>query len=223
MQENGNNEINDFEAEGEGQKAAAEGPDKKASLKKEIFSWIRLVIIVFIVVMVVKQFVIVNAVVPTSSMENTIMPDDRLIGFRLAYLADGPKRFDIVIFHYPVDETRIYIKRVIGLPGETVEISDGKIYIDGSKDPIDEPYLKEEWFIENDGYTFEVPDNCYLMLGDNRNGSADSRYWADEALFAEVAQTEEEARKYQYVSKDKILGRAIFRYWPSFGSLMNVE
>ncbi len=217
------NEFNTEESVTDDNTQDIESAVSKTNAKKEIFSWIRLIVIVFVVVLVVKNFIIVNAIVPTSSMENTIMPDDRLIGFRLAYTSSDPKRFDIVIFKYPVDETQIYIKRVIGLPGETVEISEGKIYIDGSDEPLDEPYLKEEWTVENNGYVFEVPDDCYLVLGDNRNRSADSRYWADYALMDEVAQTEEEAISYQYVSEDKILGKAIFRYWPSIGSLTSVE
>ncbi|MCR5666326.1 MAG: signal peptidase I [Eubacterium sp.] len=205
-------------------KTLSEGPvaeenEEKADIKKEVISWIRLIAIVVVVVVVVKQFVIVNAIVPTGSMENTIMPDDRLIGFRLAYKIGDPQRYDIAIFKYPVDESQVYIKRIIGLPGEKVTIEDGKIYIDDSEEPLDEPYLKEEWTVENTGYTFEVPEDCYLMLGDNRNISADARYWADEALMCETAQTEEEAESYQYVSRDKILGKAIVRYWPSIEML----
>ncbi len=199
------------------------GEKEAVNVKKEIISWIRLIVIVVVAVVVVKQFVIVNAVVPTGSMENTIMPDDRLIGFRLAYLTEDPKRYDIVIFKYPVDEDQTYIKRIIGLPGEKVTIEDGKIYINDSKEPIEEPYLKETWTVENTGYTFEVPEDCYLMLGDNRNNSADARLWADEALMYEKAQTEEEAQQFQYVNKKKILGKAIFRYWPSLGALTSTQ
>lgn len=188
----------------------------KESTKKEIFSWIRFFIIVLGVSFLINKCVIVNAEVPTSSMENLIMPGDRLIGNRLAYLAEGPERFDVVIFKYPVNEDKNFIKRVIGLPGETVEINDGKIYIDGSNEPLEEPYLKEEWTVCNDGFVFEVPAGCYLMLGDNRNVSMDARYWVDEAISAGLASTEEEAEHYQYVSEDAVLGKAVFKYWSSF-------
>ena len=131
--------------------------------------------------------------VPTGSMENTIQPGDRLLGLRLTYLFSDPQRGDIAVFRYPVDEAlgkkTNYIKRIIGLPGETVEIRQGKIYIDGSDTPLEEDYLKEEWTVKNDGFTFEVPDDCYLMLGDNRNNSSDARYWAIKALQAGVATT----------------------------------
>ena len=94
------------------------------------------------------------------------------------------------------------MKRVIGLPGESVHIEDAKVYIDGVE--LEEPYLKEEWTIATGTYDFEVPEDCYLMLGDNRNNSKDARYWEN-----------------KYVNIDKILGKALFIYWPfsDFGSL----
>lgn len=154
-----------------------------------------------------RRYVIVNAEVPSSSMENLIEPGDRLVGFRMAYLKEEPKRFDVIIFRYPVDESQSFIKRVIGLPGETVEIREGRIYIDGASEPLEEDYLKEEWTVNNDGYVFQVPDDSYLVLGDNRNVSLDARYWADEAMEYGVAATESEAEKYSYVSRDAILGK----------------
>jgi signal peptidase I len=130
-----------------------------------------------------------------------------------------PQRFDVVIFEYPVDESQKFIKRVIGLPGETVEIKAGHIYIDGSDTPLDETYLKEDWVVENDGYVFEVPEGCYLMLGDNRNVSLDARFWAEEAVEEGLADTVEDAWDYSFVSEDKILGKALFKYWPHISSL----
>ena len=137
------------------------------------------------------------------------MTGDRMIGNRLAYIKDGPDRGDIVIFKFPDDvnnpdvkKPRLFVKRVIGLPGETVEITEGKVYIynrqDGTEDGLyEEPYLREEWVNNNDGYTFEIPDDSYLMMGDNRNLSNDARYWND-----------------SYVSEDEILAEAKFVYWP---------
>jgi len=193
--------------------------EKKRAARKEVFSWIRMFAIVIIVVFVLTQFIIINAKVPSGSMENTIMTHDRLIGFRFAYWFDEPQRGDIILFDYPVDEKKIYIKRVIGLPGETVEIRDGHVYIDGSDEPLQEDYLKEEWTWENDGYTFTVPEGCYFVLGDNRNDSVDGRLWAGEALKAGVALTPEEAEKYSYVRKDEIKGKAIFKYYSKFAIL----
>ncbi|MCI8993828.1 MAG: signal peptidase I [Eubacterium sp.] len=192
-------------------------------IRKEIFSWIRLIVIVVVAVVLLKQFVIVNAVVPSTSMEDTIQVGDRMIGFRLSYIKNPPKRYDIVIFNYPVDKSQKYIKRVIGLPGETVEIRDAHIYIDGSETPLVENYLKEDWIVGNDGYRFEVPEGCYLMLGDNRNISLDARYWSEEAINNGVASNEQEAAQYSYVPKDEMLGKAVFKYWPKFANLSSVE
>jgi signal peptidase I len=175
-----------------------------------------MIVIGIVVALVMTQVIIINAKIPSGSMENTIMTGDRLVGFRFAYWFDDPQRGDIVLFDYPVDESTLYIKRVIGLPGETVEIRNGKIYIDGSTEPLEEDYLKEDWVVRNDGFTFQVPEGSYLVLGDNRNNSADARYWADCALYAGVASTVEEAQAYQYVKKDAIKGKAIFTYYSSF-------
>ena len=195
--------------------------EKKGDMRKEVVSWVRMFVIVIAVVFVLTQFVIINVRVPSGSMENTIMTKDRLIGFRFSYWVDEPQRGDIILFSYPVDEKQTYIKRVIGLPGEIVEIRDGKIYIDGSSEPLEEDYLKETWTWENDGYTFKVPEGCYFVLGDNRNDSEDGRFWAQIALNAGKASTPEEAEPYSYVKKDEIKGKAIFKYYSKFAILTN--
>ena len=190
--------------------------EKKGDMRKEVVSWVRMFVIVIAVVFVLTQFVIINVRVPSGSMENTIMTKDRLIGFRFSYWFDEPQRGDIILFSYPVDEKQTYIKRVIGLPGETIEIRDGKIYIAGSSEPLEEDYLKETWTWENDGYTFKVPEGCYFVLGDNRNDSEDGRFWAQIALNEGKASTPVEAEPYSYVKKDEIKGKAIFKYYSKF-------
>lgn len=186
---------------------------------KEIFSWLLMVVVILAAVWVLTNYIIVNARIPSGSMENTIMTGDRLIGTRFSYWFTGPQRGDIALFHWPVDPKTIYIKRVIGLPGEKVTIRQGKIYINDSETPLKEDYLKEEWTEENDGMTFQVPENCYLMLGDNRNNSQDSRYWADVAIEEGKAKTEAEAQKYTYVRRDQFIGKAAFRYVGGFKNL----
>lgn len=191
---------------------------KQNELLKEIRSWLITLVVSIAIVFIVNNCVIVNAEIPSESMENTLEPGDRVIASRLSYLSSDPKRGDIVIFKYPVDDalgiTKLYIKRIIGLPGETVEIKNAEIYVDGSEIPLDETYIKEEWIRRNDGLTFHVPEGYYFMLGDNRNNSADSRCWAEEALKNGLASNWEEAEIYSYVAEDKILGKAWFRYWP---------
>ena len=168
---------------------------ESVNILKEILSLLGTMAIAAALVFLLKEFVIINAFIPSGSMENTIMPGDRVIGNRLAYLSEEPERGDIVIFLYPDDESQLFVKRIIGLPGESVVIEDAKVYIEGVL--LDEPYLKEEWQIGNDAYTFEIPEGSYLVLGDNRNNSKDARYWEN-----------------TYVEADKILGEAVFRYWP---------
>ena len=195
--------------------------EKKKEILLEVWSWIKVIIAAFVTALFLNSCIIVNANVPTGSMESTIQPDDRLIGFRLSYLFEQPQRGDIVIFKYPVDPEQIYIKRVIALPGETIEIREAEVFINGSETPLEEPYLKEHWIVENHGLTLEVPEGCYFVMGDNRNNSLDGRYWAGEAVMNGYASTVEEAveKGYCFVKEDAILGKAIFRYFPSFANL----
>ena len=172
-----------------------EGKEKASSPLREVLSWVVTLLAAFALAMVLKNYVIINATVPTGSMEHTIEPGDDLFGLRLAYQFSEPKRGDIVIFRFPDDETQKYVKRVIGLPGEKVTIEDAKIYINDSETPLDEPYLPEP--PEGDYGPYYVPEDSYFMLGDNRNWSKDSRFWTN-----------------TYVKKEKVLAKAIFRYYP---------
>ncbi len=193
--------------------------EKKPTLKEEIISYAVLIIKVVLLAMVLRTFFIANAVVPTGSMESTVMPGDRILGLKCSYWFSGPERYDIIMFEQPLENDVLYLKRVIGLPGETVEIRDGEVYIDGAEEPLKDSFLKEEWVIANDNMTFEVPENCYFVLGDNRNSSFDSRYWKREALNLGMAKTEEEAERYTYVTKDQIFAKAYIKYWKKPGIL----
>ena len=181
----------------EKEKIEREDDDEKIDWKKEAKSFLLTLLVTMAFVFVLKNFVIINANVPTGSMENTIMPDDNILGFRLAYLLEDPKRGDVIFFPFPDNENQKYVKRIIGLPGEKVTIIDGKIYINDSTEPLDEPYLKEEWVKGTGPYVFEIPEDSYLCLGDNRNKSADAREWNN-----------------PYVAKEKIIAKAIFTYFP---------
>lgn len=174
--------------------------NNKVSIKAEIFSWIKVILSAVIIAFIVDSFIIANAVVPTGSMETTIPAGSRIMGFRLHYYFAEPERGDIVIFKYPDDEKIDYLKRIIGLPGETVEIISGRVYIDGAL--LEEPYLSEE--PTGDFGPYEVPEGCYFMLGDNRAVSKDARYWEN-----------------TYVSGDKIIAKAFFMYYPSLRWLDN--
>ncbi len=169
--------------------------EEKTSIGKELFQWVLVIIGAVILAFLIDTFVIVNAQIPSGSMENTIMTGDRVFGNRLAYKFSDPKRFDIIIFKYPDDESQLFIKRIIGLPGETVEIHDGNIYINGSDTPLEDVDIKEP--MEGSFGPYTVPEGCYFVMGDNRNNSRDSRYWEN-----------------TFVSEDEILGKAVLRYWP---------
>mgnify|MGYP003195850042 CR=1 FL=1 len=153
-------------------------PEEKTSPVKEILSWVLTIAFAIVAAILIKNYVIINANIPSGSMENTIQIGDDIFGFRLAYTFSDPKRGDIVIFNAPDSPSEKYIKRVIGLPGETVTIEDGKVYIDG--EALEEDYLKsnqsgeDPWTVNAGPYEFKVP----------------------------------------YVSKDDILAKAIFRYYP---------
>jgi len=175
----------------------------------EVWDYVKMFVIVIVVVLVVNNVILINAKIPSESMEQTIMTGDRIFGFRMAYGINfdffgkhiskkmkDPERYDIIIFKYPDDETEWFIKRVIALPGETVLVKDGKVYINGSKKALSEPYIKEEP-VEDFG-PYKVPKNGYFVMGDNRNNSNDAREWET-----------------HYVSRDEVLGKAWFRYYPS--------
>lgn len=172
---------------------------KEFSLIREILDYVKLIVIVLVVMFGLQMFVVVNARIPSASMEPTIMTGDQIFGNRLAYLTEDPKRYDIVIFKYPDDESRLFIKRVIGLPGDVVDIRDGEVYINGRETPLEDSFcaLEDSTVTGKLQFPLTVPDDSYFMLGDNRIYSKDSRYWDN-----------------PFVKKDKILGKAFFRYWP---------
>ena len=169
----------------------------KEEIIKEVLSWIVILVAAFVVGHILNHHVIMKAQVPSGSMKNTIMDGDRLIGNRIAYLFLEPKRGDVVMFPYPDNENELYVKRIIGLPGETIEIIDGKVYIDGSTEPLEESYLPDEMIGSYGPY--EVPEGCYFMMGDNRNISRDARDWNN-----------------KFVEKDDIVAKVVFRYAPNF-------
>lgn len=168
----------------------------KKDLKSEIFDWIKVIGSAFILATLINNFLIVNAVVPTGSMRETIMEGDRIIAFRTAYMFSDPRRFDIIIFSCPEGGYNLYIKRLIGLPGETLEIVDGEVFINGESIAHLEHYITEVPLKESFAETV-IPEDSFFVLGDNRNSSLDSRAWEN-----------------SYLHRDHIIGRAVFQYFP---------
>lgn len=181
---------------------------KKKTPMQELLEFVRPILIALVIAVVLKYFVFVNAVVPTGSMLNTIQKGDRVIASRLAYDFGDPERFDIMIFKFPDavaegNEKEYYVKRVIGLPGETVNITDGVVFVtktDGTTIQLEEDYITNCVPMGSFG-PYEVPEDCYFVLGDNRNNSLDSRYWTTT----------------NYVDKKLAIGKVMFRYSPTFG------
>mgnify|MGYP000202024191 FL=1 len=182
-----------------------EEEEKKPKSKlREAVEFLIPIVVAVIIAIILKSVVFANAVVPTGSMLNTIHEGDRIIASRLAYINEDPQRYDVIIFKYPDDETQIYVKRVIGLPGETVQVVNGVVYVtktDGETIQLDDSFVTNGT-PEGDFGPFEVPADSYFMMGDNRNSSWDSRFWNN-----------------KFVNKEKILGKVKFKYYPSFGKI----
>ncbi len=181
-------------------KAIEKSEKQEVSKLKEAISFMTPIVIALIVAILLKTFIFANAVVPTGSMINTIQEGDRIIASRLAYINEDPKRYDVIIFHYPDDESQLFVKRIIGMPGETINIKNGIVYITDASGNTTEARSD---FVTNcvptgDFGPYTVPLGSYFVMGDNRNDSWDARYW-----------------KKKNVEKKKIIGKVKFRYFPN--------
>jgi signal peptidase I len=179
-------------------------PDMKKELLSEAFSYAIIVVLALAFALAINFFVIVNASIPTGSMETTIRVNDRIIAFRLSYLFNEPERYDIIVFRAPDDGIK-NVKRVIALPGESVSITGGIVYINGTAIVRDDFITPGPFdYMGPDFPETLVPEGHFFMLGDSRGNSRDSRDWAN-----------------PFVEKSRILGKVIFRYYPGFRNLTN--
>jgi len=168
------------------------------SVSKKIFKeWIIPITAALAVAMLVNKFLFFNVYIPSESMVPTINKDDKLVVIRI-YNTNNIERGNIIVF-YSDELKETLIKRVIGLPGDHIEIHDGIVNINGND--IKEDYVKNN--IKYNG-TFDVPENEFFFLGDNRSNSWDSRKWVN-----------------PYIDKESIKGKAVFRFYPfnNLGSL----
>lgn len=178
-------------------KHGAEEKEAEKNIFKELFGWIVYILIVVGLTYLILTYVGQRTRVSGHSMETTLSDGDNLIVDKLSYRFRDPKRFDIIVFPYKYEENTYYIKRIIGLPGETVQVVDGSAYIDGE-------------LLESDVYGAEIMENAgiadtpitlgeeeYFVLGDNRNHSSDSR---DPSVGV--------------LTRDDLLGRAWIRIFP---------
>lgn len=181
----------------------SEEKQKKSKLREAI-SFMTPIVIALIIAIFLKTCIFANIVIPTGSMLNTIQEGDRIIASRLAYINDEPQRYDIIIFRYPDDETQLFAKRIIALPGETIEVKNGIVYItdkNGNKSTARTDFITNCIPTGNFG-PYTVPLGSYFVMGDNRNDSWDSRYWDNKT-----------------VKKGKIIGKVKFRYFPNPGKI----
>ena len=151
---------------------AAKKEKVKKSLKQEIFEWIMVFVVAAAIAFPVRTFIFEPVRVDGSSMLNTLTDSEFMIATKFDYLFGDPERFDIVICHYPNTNDGMYrVKRVIGLPGETVELRMGKLYVNGE-------FMEQDFDMTPNQTNFgpiTVPADSYFVLGDNRNNSKDSR------------------------------------------------
>lgn len=142
-------------------------------VKRFLQEW-ALPFICFVAVWVLVKTVFPTAIIPTASMYPTLPAPCFSFSTKAAYWWNEPERGDIVFFKRDVPDSKVYAKRIVGLPGDTIEIKHGVTYVNGKA--FEEGYLREIPNDENLG-PFDVPENSYFMMGDNRNNSYDSRYW----------------------------------------------
>lgn len=179
--------------------------------KAQIRETAEALVIAVILAMLIRTFVVQAFKIPSGSMEDTLKIGDHILVAKFLYRFVEPKRGDIIVFKYPVDPKVDYIKRIIGVPGDKVEIREKVVYINGKR--YEEPYVEHvdprtftktaiaaevfpDDMVRRDNYgPVMVPEGHYFVMGDNRDRSYDSRFWG-------------------FVPKKNIKGKAFFRYWP---------
>lgn len=163
------------------------------------FETIRVVIVSLILIFVVRSFIIQPFFVKGSSMEPNFEDGDYLIVNEIGYRLEEPKRGDVIIFRYPNDPSEYFIKRIIALPGETVQIENGAVKIFNAEHPqgfvLDESAYLSDSVVTTGSDLEELSDTEYYVLGDNRGASSDSRRWG-------------------VLDKNYIIGKAWVRAWP---------
>ena len=170
--------------------------EEERDILGELGGWLVYILLIIGLTYLIITFVGQRTMVSGSSMETTLQDGDNLIVDKISYRFRDPKRYDIIVFPYKYEEDTYYIKRIIGLPGETVQVIDGYMYINGKK--LDEHYGAE--VMEDPGIAAEpikLGDDEYFVLGDNRNHSSDSRVASVGVL-----------------TRDMLIGRAWVRIYP---------
>ena len=171
--------------------------DKKMHyLMKE---WVEPIVIAVVLALIIRTFVVQAFKIPTGSMRTTLMEGDRILVNKFIYRFTQPKRGDVIVFISPEDKKKDFIKRLVGLPNENIQILNGAILVNNN--PVEEGSVlkKQNYYNRGDfgaeGQKVTVPPDAYYVLGDNSISSRDSRYWG-------------------FMPKKYLLGRAFLIYWP---------
>ncbi|MGO5051331.1 signal peptidase I [Lachnospiraceae bacterium LCP25S3_G4] len=170
--------------------------EAERSIFKELLGWIVYILIIIGLTYIIITYVGQRTRVSGSSMETTLSDGDNLIVDKISFRFRDPQRYEIIVFPYQYEENTYYIKRIIGMPGETIQVMNGEVYINDA--PLDEMYGNE---VMEDAGIAETPitlgEDEYFVLGDNRNHSSDSR---DSSV--------------GIITRDMLMGRAWVRIWP---------
>jgi signal peptidase I len=192
------------------ERAQAQGKQSPPGARRHVLvEWVVIVIVALVAALLIKTFAIQAFYIPSQSMEPTLMPGDRVLVNKLAYDFHPVHTDDIVVFRRPPNDTTPgiddLIKRVIGLPGQTVDVANCGVYINGKE--LAQPYLPKGWQEPTSEYCttwpassplpdpYKVPKGYYFVMGDNRQDSYDSRYWGP-------------------LPDSYLVGRAFLRMWP---------
>ena len=164
-------------------------------------NWIKPLLIAAVLAVSIRTFLIGPYKIPTGSMRPVLMEGDRIFVDKISYRFREPKRGDIIVFKYPLDRKKDFVKRLAGFGGETIEIREGLLYINGQK--LDQPasfaerfyYNRPDWAYGKEGQVISIPKEHFFALGDNSAQSSDSRNWG-------------------FVSRKDLIGRAVLIWWP---------
>jgi signal peptidase I len=174
--------------------------DRKSWLYEKWKNWGEPFVVAAILALVIRTFLLGPYKIPTGSMRPTFLEEDRIFVDKISYRFHEPVRGDIIVFRYPLDRKKDFVKRLAGLPGDELEIRDGKLVVNGK--PIDQApfaghyyYNREDWEFGKQGQVIKVPAGMYFALGDNSAQSSDSRNWG-------------------FVPKSDLVGKAFCIWWP---------
>jgi signal peptidase I len=167
--------------------------EEKKSMGEEAKDWFVSILAAIVIAMLIRTFIVELYVVDGPSMRPTLLHDEKLVVNKFIYYLRAPEKGEVVIFRYPRDPSRDFIKRVIATAGDTIEIKDGRVYVNDQL--LIEDYILEKTYTEYPKST--IPEGTIFVMGDNRNNSEDSR-------FSDVG----------FVPLNLVKGKAVFIFWP---------